>query len=123
MGATQITFTPQIPTIPGVTPAALTYTSASTYASGDLIPLAPGAAMTVVLVQNSAGTTQTVTFQGQADQWGVAVTENVLVPATSTVPVALFPPSRWATTSNTCAVTYGTPADISIAVLHVPWSG
>ena len=121
------TFTGQIPAVPsGATGTAMVFTAASASSTGDLIPIAPGAAMTVVLVKNSdASNTHTATFQTQADAWGVSTTQAVTIPESGTVPVALFPPSRWANTSagNTCAVTYDAYTDISICVLQVPWSG
>jgi uncharacterized protein YcnI len=121
------TFTGIIPAVPsGATGTAVTYTAASASSTGDLIPIAVGAAMTVVLVKNSdAGSTHTATFQTQTDAWGVATTQAVTVPISGTVAVALFPPSRWANTTanNTCAVTYDAYTDLSIAVLQVPWSG
>jgi hypothetical protein len=119
------TFTAIVPGVPaGTTGTALTYTAASASSTGDLIPMASGAAMTVVLVKNSdVSNTHTATFQGVADQWGVVATEAVTVPTSGTVAVALFPPSRWASATNTCAVTYDVYSDISIAVLQVPWSG
>jgi hypothetical protein len=113
-------FTAITPTQSG---AALTYTAASASSTGDLVPVALFG-MTVVLIKNSdAGSTHTVTFASQADQWGNVVSKTDTVGESGTLAVQLSPPARWCNTAagNTCAVTYDAYADLSIAVLNVPW--
>ena len=110
-------FTAITPTLSGAT---FTFTAASASGTGDLVPVAVGSGMTVVLIKNADGVnSHTATFVSQTTAPNITVT----IPKSTTAAVQLSPPSRWANSAaeNTCIVTYDSNTNLSLAVLNVPW--
>ena len=114
------TFTPIQPTLEGVT---LTFTQAT---ANDQAPIST-TSRTLVFVKNSS-TSQNVTFNSNTCPWSAAhlAGHDVTISATgiSTSVVGPMLNYRWADATGAVGnveITSTTPANISIAVVNVPW--
>ena len=115
------TFTPIQPTLEGAT---LTFTTAT---ASDQAPISAGS-RTLVFVKNSS-TSQNVTFNSHTCPWSAThlAGHDVTVSATgsSTSVVGPMLQYRWADANgavgNVGMAYSGTPGNLSIAVVNVPW--
>ena len=111
--------TPIIPTLSTSAAPVLTFTSA---AANQVVPLS-STLMTMVFIKNTS-TTQTVTFThhktGDSDE--------VVSAPNGTTLAGVWLPYRWANTDSTsgayngCEITWGATANMSIAVVQVPYA-
>ena len=114
------TFTPIQPTLEGVT---LTFTQAT---ASDQAPIST-TSRTLVFVKNSS-TSQNVTFNSMTCPWSAShlAGHDVTISATGSS-TSVFGPMlqyRWADVNGATGnaeITSTTPANISIAVVNVPW--